>query len=153
MAMSVGPSDGGGEGSTMSDINTTPLVDVMLVLLIIFLITVPVVIQTAPVDLPKVTNLPLETKPENIVVSVDAEGNVYLGAKLLEGGKTELREVVKTKVIEAVQKGQPLPEVHIRGDRTTPYQFIGGVIFNVQLAGIPKVGFISEPVAGEVTRD
>ena len=77
----------------------------------------------------------------------------HLGAKLLEGGKTELREVVKTKVIEAVQKGQPLPEVHIRGDRTTPYQFIGGVIFNVQLAGIPKVGFISEPVAGEVTRD
>ncbi|HEY4546203.1 MAG TPA: biopolymer transporter ExbD [Pedomonas sp.] len=150
MAMSVG-SDGDGDGKAMSDINTTPLVDVMLVLLIIFLITVPVVIQTAPVDLPKVASIPLQTKPENIVISVDVDGNVYWGASLIKGGKSELREMVKERVINAVQAGQPIPEVHIRGDRNTPYQYIGGVIFNVQMAGIPKVGFVSEPPAGMIT--
>lgn len=149
MAMSVGPADSGGDsGATMSDINTTPLVDVMLVLLIIFLITVPAIIQTAPVELPKVSNLPTQTKPENIVVSVDVEGNIYWQAKKIEGGKAELREMIKKKVIEAVQAGKPIPEVHIRADKNTPYQYVGAAIYNSQISGIQKIGFISEPVAG-----
>ena len=123
----------------VSDINTTPLVDVMLVLLIIFLITIPVVIQTVPLTLPKERNLPTQTKPENIVISVNRDGDVFWNnqpvadeRKLLE----RLKEV-------AVRK--PQPEVHIRGDKEGRYEFVGRVVFACQRAGIAKVGFITEP--------
>ena len=128
MSMSVGPAEEG-EDTPMSDINTTPLVDVMLVLLIIFLITVPVVIQTVPLSLPTVTNLPTTTKPENVLLSVDANCDTYWG---------------QTKV--------ELPEVHIRGDKDMEYRCVGGVIYTMQRAGFVKIGFISEPAAGNVTR-
>ncbi len=145
MAMSVGAKE---EDSFNNEINTTPLVDVMLVLLIIFLITVPVALQTAPVELPKVTNQVLETKPENIIIGVDKDGNIYWNASRLNGGKTELFEKLKTKVENTVKAGgtyEDLPEVHLRADKDVNYEHIGGVIITTQRAGVPKVAFISEP--------
>ncbi len=145
MAMSVGAKE---EDSFNNEINTTPLVDVMLVLLIIFLITVPVALQTAPVELPKVTNHVLETKPENIIIGIDKDGNIYWNAARLEGGKSELFERLKSKVEGIVKSGgkfEDLPEVHLRADKDVNYEHVGGVIVVTQRAGIPKVAFISEP--------
>jgi len=156
MAMSAGPAD---DDAPMSEINTTPLVDVMLVLLIIFLITVPVVIQTVPVKLPKVVFEPTTTKPENVSLSVraDAKGNCEVYWGLTKVGAEELinRAVAKLR-FEIDKQGGPnapgveLPEAHIRGDINTPYRCIGGVIFTMQRAGFARVGFISEPPAGYV---
>src|SRR4029077_8925818 len=112
MAMSVG-SSGGSEPQIMATINTTPLVDVMLVLLIIFLITIPVINKTVKVDLPKAVNIPTQTKPENITVAVDKEGNVYWNDRKIPQ-RQELLDLVKSA---AVQK--PQPEIHIRADRDT----------------------------------
>ncbi len=152
MAMSVGPSEG--DESPMSDINTTPLVDVMLVLLIIFLITVPVVIQTVPVKLPSVVFEPTTTKPENVSLSIrgapNGECEVYWGQTRVNAQELLDRAVVKLKA-EIDKQGGPtapgieLPEAHIRGDINTPYRCIGGAIFTMQRAGFARVGFISEP--------
>ena len=162
MAMSVGPSDGGDE-APMSDINTTPLVDVMLVLLIIFLITVPVVIQTIPMSLPKVRYEPTTTKPENVSLSVRGDGKggceVYWNLTKVSSDDLLDRAVKKLKA-EIDKLGGPqnvtedtMPEAHIRGDINTPYKCIGGAIFAMQMAGFARVGFISEPPPGEgVTR-
>jgi biopolymer transport protein ExbD len=135
MAMSVGPQD----DEVISTINTTPLVDVMLVLLIIFLITVPVVVQTLPVELPKAANVPTITKPENVVIAVDAQGNVYWNAVRLAN-----QGVLMDKLAEVAVK-DPQPEVHIRGDRGARYEFIGRVVVACQRSGIVRVGFITEP--------
>jgi biopolymer transport protein ExbD len=152
MAMSVGDSV---EEKPMSDINTTPLVDVMLVLLIIFLIAIPVVIQTVPVKLPNVIFEPTTTKPENVSLSVNgADGvcNVYWNMSkissedLLKRGSEKLKGVVDR--LGANITPDDIPEVHIRGDVDTPYRCIGGTIYTMQSAGYPKVGFISEPPAG-----
>ena len=158
MAMSVGPSE---DDAPMSDINTTPLVDVMLVLLIIFLITVPVVIQTVPVTLPKVVFEPTTTKPENVALSVRAGPNgaceVYWGQTKIGAQELLDRAVVKLRR-EIDRQGGPnapgleLPEAHIRGDVNTPYRCIGGAIYTMQRAGFARVGFISEPPAGFVTQ-
>jgi biopolymer transport protein ExbD len=160
MAMSVGPSEGGDE-APMSDINTTPLVDVMLVLLIIFLITVPVVIQTIPMSLPKVRYEPTTTKPENVSLSVTGDGkggcSVYWGVEKLNSEQLLERAVKKLKA-EIEKLGGPenvtedtMPEAHIRGDVNAPYKCIGGAIFAMQMAGFARVGFISEPPPGQVT--
>ena len=159
MAMSVGPSEGG-EETPMSDINTTPLVDVMLVLLIIFLITVPVVLQTVPVELPKVTYQPTATKPENVLLSVRGDGaggcEVYWGIEKMNS-KDLLDRAVKRLEDEIKRQGgvenitdETMPEAHIRGDINTPYKCIGGAIFTMQRAGFARVGFISEPPANTV---
>ena len=154
MAMSAGPADSDGP---MSDINTTPLVDVMLVLLIIFLITVPVVIQTVPVKLPSVRYDPTTTKPENVSLSVRAgptgECEVYWGVTRVNAGELLNRAVEKLKLEIAKQGGAnapglELPEAHIRGDVNTPYRCIGGAVFTMQRAGFARVGFISEPPPG-----
>ncbi|WP_157216482.1 ExbD/TolR family protein [Flavisphingomonas formosensis] len=161
MAMSAGPSETGETDTPMSDINTTPLVDVMLVLLIIFLITVPVVIQTIPMTLPKVRFEPTTTKPENVSLSVKAAANgtceIYWG--LTKVGPQELldRAVDKLKKEIAKQggvnaKGLELPEAHIRGDINTPYRCIGAAITNMQRAGFARIGFISEPPPGASER-
>lgn len=152
MAMSTG----GGEDSTpMSDINTTPLVDVMLVLLIIFLIAVPVVIQSVKLDLPKVAYEVTTTKPENVLLAVTGEGgrcNVAWGMtpvthqELLDRGVTKLKGVVDR--LGANITPDDIPEVHIRGDVNTPYRCIGGAVYTMQMAGYLKVGFISEPPPG-----
>jgi biopolymer transport protein ExbD len=155
MAMSFGSPTETGEELPMSDINTTPLVDVMLVLLIIFLITVPVVIQTVPVNLPEVANTPTTTKPENVLLSVDTNCDVYWGQQKIET-KQELLDrsvVALRKEIErqkAAGQKLELPEVHIRGDKDMEYRCIGGVIFTVQRAGFMKIGFISNPPEGMV---
>ena len=140
MAMSIGSPDGD-EDEVMGAINTTPLVDVMLVLLIIFLITIPVVTHTIPVQLPSETNQPYKTKPENINIAVNKDGDMFWNEKFVPG-TTELLEQLK-KVAVVV----PQPEVHIRGDQNTRYEFIGKVILTAQRAGIAKVGFITEPPA------
>ncbi|PQM29072.1 biopolymer transporter ExbD [Sphingopyxis lindanitolerans] len=168
MAMSVGDK---GEDAPMSDINTTPLVDIMLVLLIIFLITVPVVLKTVSLKLPDVVFEPTTTKPENVNLSVrsadtdgDGEPNadssaceVYWGQtpvdskQLLDLGQKKLEKLIED--IGGVQNitEDNFPEVHIRGDVNTPYQCIGGVIYTMQYAGFQKIGFISEPAAGSST--
>ena len=158
MAMSAGPAE---DDSPMSDINTTPLVDVMLVLLIIFLITVPVVIQTVPVTLPKVVFEPTTTKPENVALSVRAGPKgaceVYWGQTKVSAQELLDRAVVKLRR-EIDRQGGPtapgleLPEAHIRGDVNTPYRCIGGAIYTMQRAGFARVGFISEPPPGFVTQ-
>lgn len=157
MAMSVG-NDKGDDNAPMNEINTTPLVDVMLVLLIIFLITVPVVIQTVPLTLPTVNNVPTTTKPENVLISVDGNCDTYWGQtvvndkqELLDRGVKALKDEIARQ--EAAGLKIELPEVHIRGDKDVAYRCIGGVVFTMQRAGFLKVGFISEPVAGSVTRD
>ena len=128
-----------GEDELLASINTTPLVDVMLVLLIIFLITVPVVTHTVPVQLPRETNQPTQTRPQNINVSVDADGNLYWNQQKLSG-EAELQ----TKLL-AVSGEQPQPEVHIWGDQNAHYQAVGEVLLAAQRAGIQKVGFITQP--------
>src|SRR5262245_51308363 len=135
MAMQVGQAE---DDDLNSQINTTPLVDVMLVLLIIFLITIPVVVQNVPVELPKERNLPTQTKPENIVIAVDRDGNVFWNNQFVDD-----RELFQRLKKIAVQK--PQPEVHIRGDREGRYEFIGRVVYDCQRAAILKIGFITEP--------
>jgi biopolymer transport protein ExbD len=127
------------EDELLASINTTPLVDVMLVLLIIFLITVPVVTHTVPVQLPRETNQPTQTKPQNINVSVDADGNIYWNQQKMSG----LGDLQKRML--AVSTEQPQPEVHIWGDQNAHYQAVGEVLLAAQRAGIQKVGFITQP--------
>ncbi|MEO8618979.1 MAG: biopolymer transporter ExbD [Sphingomicrobium sp.] len=154
MGMSVGQ-DSGDEDVPMSDINTTPLVDVMLVLLIIFLIAVPVVLQSVPVQLPTVAYEVTQTKPENVNLSVtagpDGKCEVYWNLQkvtsdeLLDKAVKQLEDLIK-KVggVENVNEDN-MPEAHIRGDINTPYRCIGGAVFTMQRAGFARVGFISQP--------
>ena len=155
MAMNVGQENETGEESPMSDINTTPLVDVMLVLLIIFLITVPVVIQTIPMKLPKVDFEPTTTKPENVSLSVrGGDGGtceVYWGVNkvnsedLLKRAVKKLEdEIKKVGGVDNITE-ENMPEAHIRADINTPYRCVGGAIYTMQRAGFARVGFISEP--------
>ncbi len=138
MAMNVGAAEGG-DDEVISTINTTPLVDIMLVLLIIFLITIPVVTTSIPVQLPKERNEVRETKPENIILSVDVNGRIYWN---------ELRIQSTTALIDRLKKVAvltPQPEVQIRGDGGAKYEGVGRIIYACQRAGIAKVGFITEP--------
>jgi len=123
----------------MSEINTTPLVDVMLVLLILFLITIPVITQSVKVDLPKAANIPTQTKPENINIAVDTEGNVFWNTALVPSQDALLERIKQVAVMD------PQPEIHLRGDRGTAYEHIGRVMVACQRGGIMKVGFITEP--------
>ncbi|HEX8579356.1 MAG TPA: biopolymer transporter ExbD [Allosphingosinicella sp.] len=155
MAISAGPSD---DDAPMSDINTTPLVDVMLVLLIIFLITVPVVVQTVDVSLPKVQFEATTTKPENVSLSVrgtaDGGCEVYWGLQkmnaeqLLERAVKKLEDDIKRLGGVENMTEENMPEVHVRGDINTPYKCVGGAVFQMQRAGFSRVGFISEPPPG-----
>jgi len=129
------------EQEVMSAINTTPLVDVMLVLLIIFLITIPVVIQQVPMELPKERNVPTQTKPENIVISINKEGDVFWGMEFVPSTKA-LFEKLKTVAVM-----QPQPEIHVRADEEARYEFVGRVVATCQRASILKIGFITEPPA------
>ena len=135
MGMNVGSASG--EDEVNATINTTPLVDVMLVMLIIFLITVPVVTQTIAVNLPKETNIVRVTKPENIELSVSKDGDVYWNTKLIP----DMEELVKRLGKESVKN--PQPEVHIRGDDKSRYESVGRVIFACQRAGIMKINFVT----------
>jgi biopolymer transport protein ExbD len=141
MAMNVG---GGEEGGAIASINTTPLVDVMLVMLIIFLITIPVITKTVKVNLPRAYNIPTQTKPENITIAVDKNGTVYWNDKAVNDRNQLLG------LIEGAAVRKPQPEIHIRGDQDTRYEAIGRVMYAIQRGGIVKVGFLTEPDRGSM---
>jgi biopolymer transport protein ExbD len=136
------PPPAGDDERTMSEINTTPLVDVMLVLLIVFMITIPVITHTVPVELPKVRNEATKTAPENINISVNKDGQIYWGQTLVPDTPALLERLKGAAVL------QPQPEVHVRADQATRYEYVGRVILTAQRAGIQKVGFITEPGPG-----
>jgi biopolymer transport protein ExbD len=143
MGMSVSTGGGpSGDDEPMSAINTTPLVDVMLVLLIIFLITVPVITQSVRVNLPKAANIPTQTKPENVNIAVDVDGNVYWNTAMIPTQEALLDR------LKGVAVQDPQPEVHVRGDQQTKWENVGRVIVLCQRSGIQKVGFITEPDRG-----
>jgi len=143
MSMSVG-SASEEEASSIAEINTTPLVDIMLVLLIIFLITVPVAMNLKKIDIPKAVNIPTQTKPENITILVDAQGDVYWNASAMRD-----RQVLFQHIVAEARK-VPQPEFHIRGDKNARYEAVGRVINSLQRGGIVKVGFITEPDKGSI---
>jgi biopolymer transport protein ExbD len=140
MSMNVGPSEG--EDEVVSAINTTPLVDVMLVLLIIFLITIPVVTHTVPVVLPKDRNQPTQTKPENVIIAINKDGDMFWNEKPVADTAAlfDRLKTIATKV--------PQPEVHIRADQDGRYEAVGKVMVTLQRAGIYKIQFITEPPPG-----
>ena len=138
MAMQVGS---GEDDELNASINTTPLVDVMLVLLIIFLITIPVVTHTVPVNLPIDRNQPTHNKPSDITISVDADGHVFWNTDFMPDSKALLKR------LETAAAQVPQPQVHVRGDRSTRYEAVGKVVVLCQRAGIVKVGFIIQPPA------
>jgi len=142
MGMNVSSGDGDPGGSILSEINTTPLVDVMLVLLIIFLITIPVITRTVKLELPKATNIATVTKPENITVAVDQQGNVYWKEARVPNPQA-LQDLIRSAAVTV-----PQPEIHVRGDRNSRFEHVGRVILALQKGGIQKVGFISEPNRG-----
>ena len=141
MAMNLANAEGD-EDEMNATINTTPLVDVMLVMLIIFLITIPVVSASIPLELPKERNVPTQTKPENIVIAVNRDGEIFWGMERVP----DIETLVARLKVEAVK--EPQPEVHIRGDQDVRYEAVGRVVVACQRAGIFKVGFITEPPAG-----
>ena len=137
--MHFGPSDGDDE--LLTTINTTPLVDVMLVLLIIFLITIPVVTTSVKVDLPREVQQPRETKPDNIILSINARGQAFLF-------DTPLRNQAEmVKQLQTLADKKPQPEVQIRGDAQTDYEAVGRVLFAAQSVGLTKVRFVTDPQA------
>ena len=137
MAMNIGSDSD--EDEVVSTINTTPLVDVMLVLLIIFLITIPVVTQSVAMTLPKETNIARQTRPENIEISVNKDGDIFWNAQLVPDSEALFQRLKKIAVMD------PQPEVHIRGDEKARYESIGRVVFACQRAAIAKVSFVTEP--------
>ena len=139
MAMTVGQDVEQGEQEVMAAINTTPLVDVMLVLLIIFLITIPVVTQTVAVKLPQETNIARQTKPENIEISVNKDGDVFWNTQPVADSEALFQR------LKGVAVKNPQPEIHIRGDQFARYESIGRVVFACQRAAIAKISFVTEP--------
>ncbi|MGH8202478.1 MAG: ExbD/TolR family protein [Steroidobacteraceae bacterium] len=137
MSMTVQGADE--EQAVMATINTTPLVDVMLVLLIIFLITIPVITKTVPVKLPNANNIPTQTKPEDITIAVDQAGNVYWNDKEISND-SQLLTMIEQQAVRV-----PQPEMHIRGDQNASYKSIGHVLYDLQRGGMVKVAFITEP--------
>ena len=136
--MSMSLPSGGDDDEINSTINTTPLVDIMLVLLIIFLITIPVVIKSVPITLPVATNIVTITKPENITIAVDKNGNYYWNDAPVENN--QLLDMLKDVAVKV-----PQPEVHIRGDKETRFEAIGRVLADLQRSSMLKVGFITNP--------
>lgn len=142
MAISFKQSSGG-EDALLSEINTTPLVDVMLVLLIIFLITIPAVNTSVAVALPRQANQIRETRPENIIISVDPSGATYWADTRMPDA-----QALQSR-LKAASTQSPQPEVHIRGDARASYDAIGRIVYACQQAGITRIGFITEPPAGQ----
>jgi len=138
MSMNVGSVDGD-DDAVIAAINTTPLVDVMLVMLIIFLITIPVVTTSIPVTLPKERVEIRETKPENIIISVDTTGNIFWYDKKVSDVEALVDRLKKVSTVK------PQPEVQIRGDLASRYEGVGKILYACQRAGIVKVAFITEP--------
>jgi biopolymer transport protein ExbD len=138
--MAFGMQDTGSDGDSevMNEINMTPLVDVMLVLLIIFIITVPVMKHTVNVELPTATSQPEATKPETLQLSVDSQGQYFLNQSLLAPDSLP-------SVLQAEAAKEPQPELHIRGDKAVRYEFVAQAMAAAQQAGLRKIGFVTEP--------
>jgi len=161
MGMNVGPADGD-EEEAISDINVIPLADTMLVMLIIFLVTVPVIIQTVPVQLPNVRYEPTQTKPENVSLTVRGGpgGTCEVYWNMTKVDSQQLLDRAVKKLEDTIEKAggvenlteETMPEAHIRGDVDTPYRCIGGAIFTMQRAGFARIGFISEPPPNQGVR-
>lgn len=134
MSVNVGETD-----EVLSEINTTPLVDIMLVMLIIFLITIPVVIPSVAVNMPEPRNIPVQPKAEDIVVSVTADGKMYWNGGIVND-RAKLLELVVQQAVKV-----PQPEIHIKGDRQARYRDIARVLYVIQQGGLVKVGFLTEP--------
>jgi biopolymer transport protein ExbD len=150
MAMNVASPEAA-EPELNTTINTTPLVDVMLVLLIIFLITIPVIVKVVPVQLPNAKNIPTTTKPENIVLAIDKSENVYWNNQRIDSNQ-ELIQRLEDAMLRAHNSGRPLPEVHIRADQDVRFEAVGRIVYDAQRASVPKLGFLTEPrnaVAGQ----
>jgi len=143
MAMQVASAEGD-EPELNTTINTTPLVDVMLVLLIIFLITIPVIVKVVPVNLPNTKNIPTTTKPENIVLAIDKSENIYWNNQPIDSNQ-EIIQRLEDSMIRAHNAGRPLPEVHIRADQDVRFEAVGRMVYDAQRAGVPKIGFLTEP--------
>ena len=143
MAMNVASPEAA-EAELNTTINTTPLVDVMLVLLIIFLITIPVIVKVVPVQLPNAKNIPTTTKPENIVLAVDKDENVYWNNAKVDSNQ-ELIQRLEDAMLRAYHSGKPLPEVHIRADQNVRFEAVGRLVYDAQRAAVPKIGFLTEP--------
>jgi biopolymer transport protein ExbD len=137
MAMNIGSSDGD-EDEVVSAINTTPLVDVMLVLLIIFIITIPVINHSVKIDLPRATSQPDDLKPETINLDIDAQGQIFWNSEAIDASQLNLR------IATAAQK-TPQPELHLRAERTTQYEKVAQVMAAAQSGGLSKIGFVTEP--------
>ena len=120
------------------EINTTPLVDVMLVLLIIFIITIPVMNQSVKIDLPRASSQPQDLKPENINLDIDAQGQLFWNREAIDASQLQIR------IATAAQK-TPQPELHLRAERTTQYEKVAQVMAAAQTGGLSKIGFITEP--------
>ena len=143
MAMQVAAAEHD-EAELTTTINVTPLVDVMLVLLIIFLITIPVIVKVVPLTLPNARNIPTTTKPENIVLAIDKDENVYWNNQPV-GSNQELIQRLEDSILRAHNSGAPLPEVHIRADKDVRFEAVGRVVYDCQRASVPKIGFLTEP--------
>ncbi len=142
MSMSVG----GDKDEVMSTINTTPLVDVMLVMLIIFLITIPVIVPSVKVELPEPKNIPGQTKPEDVPLSVDSEGNIYLYGGIVKDRAT-LFDLLSAKTRAAVAEGKKPPQIHLKADRRARYEQVARVLYTIQTTGIMEISFLTEPKA------
>ena len=143
MAMQVASAESA-EPELNTTINTTPLVDVMLVLLIIFLITIPVIVKVVPVNLPNTKNIPTTTKPENIVLAVDRDENIYWNNQPVDTNQ-ELIQRLEDAMLRAYHAGKALPEVHIRADKDVRFEAVGRLVYAAQRAAVPKIGFLTEP--------
>jgi biopolymer transport protein ExbD len=139
MAIQINSADSDDDDALLSTINTTPLVDVMLVLLIIFLITIPVVTTSVKVDLPRETQQPIEAKPDNVIITVDAQGRAYWFDTPMATSR-DLQQQLQT-----IAARQPQPEVHIRGDAQADFAAVGRVLHAAQTAGVHKVKFLTDP--------
>jgi len=135
--------DHGDEDDLNCTINVVPLVDIMLVMLIIFLVTIPVIVKVVPVNLPNARNIATETKPENIVVAVSQDEDVFYNNAPVT--YSELHGRFLAALLKAAKGGTPLPEVHIRADRNVRFEAVGRAILAAQQSGVPKIGFITEP--------
>jgi biopolymer transport protein ExbD len=143
MAMNVQSPDHD-DAELNTTINTTPLVDVMLVLLIIFLITIPVIVKVVPVNLPNAKNIPETTKPENIVIAITKDEDVYIN-NVLAPDNSDVIHAFEQAMLRANAEGRPLPEVHIRADKDVRFEAVGRIVYDAQISAVPKIGFLTEP--------
>lgn len=137
--MSFGTLDGADDNAPLAEINMVPLIDVMLVLLVIFLVTAPLLTHAVKVELPKASSAPNMSKPENIQLSINAAGLVYWNGDVVDAAALEGR-------MNLAAAAQPQPELHIRAERTTPYEKVAGIMSGAARVGLTKIGFVTDPV-------